>query len=271
MLEAKMEQQLRERFNPEDSMLRRQQLRMLDILLHIDKVCSEHDIKYWLSSGTLLGAVRHGGFIPWDDDLDVEMLRKDYDRFIEVFEDSEEFVLQTRKTDRYFLLPFAKVRDRYSLLDEMGNNLNYNYKGLFVDIFCLEESPRFAYVGYGVAMHLILRLQRGNSGGFARAVTTLNKRLFYGSVSLLSPVLRLLPHKQLNHIYGCGPRWRCRYIDNILPLSSVVFEGHTFPAPRDTDAYLRHMFGDYGVLPNLDKLPIHNAQCTFLQPENKTE
>ena len=266
-----MEQQLRERFNPEDSMLRRQQLRMLDILLHIDKVCSEHDIKYWLSSGTLLGAVRHGGFIPWDDDLDVEMLRKDYDRFIEVFEDSEEFVLQTRKTDRYFLLPFAKVRDRYSLLDEMGNNLNYKHKGLFVDIFCLEESPRFAYVGYGVAMHLMLQLQRGRSGVVARAMTTLNKRMFYGSVYLLRPLLRLLPCKRLNHLYGCGPRWRCRHIESIMPLSSVEFEGHTLPAPRDTDAYLRHMFGDYGVLPNLDKLPIHNAQCTFLQPENKTE
>ena len=73
MIDAKVQSQLRERFNPDGSMLRRQQLRMLEILLHIDRVCAEHNIKYWLSSGTLLGAMRHGGFIPWDDDLDIEM------------------------------------------------------------------------------------------------------------------------------------------------------------------------------------------------------
>ena len=264
MLDADLQAQLRERFNPEGSMLRLQQRRMLDILLHINGVCSKYGIKYWLSSGTLLGAVRHGGFIPWDDDLDIEMLREDFCKFIEVFEDSDEFVLQTRKTDRYYMLPFAKVRDRYSLLDEMGNNLNYKHKGLFVDIFCLEESPRFAYVGYGVAMHLMLQLQRGRSGGFVRAMTTLNKRLFYGSVYLLRPLLRLLPCKRLNHLYGCGPRWRCRHIESIMPLSSVEFEGHTLPAPHDTDAYLSQMFGDYMALPNLNKLKIHNAHCTCL-------
>ena len=77
MIDATIQQQLRERFNPEGSMLRKQQQRMLEILLHIDEVCTEHNIKYWLSSGTLLGAVRHGGFIPWDDDLDIEMLKED--------------------------------------------------------------------------------------------------------------------------------------------------------------------------------------------------
>ena len=74
MIDKKLQQDLRERFSPEGSMLRKQQLRMLEILLYIDKVCKEHGIRYWLSSGTLLGAVRHGGFIPWDDDLDVEMM-----------------------------------------------------------------------------------------------------------------------------------------------------------------------------------------------------
>ena len=71
MIDQEIQAKLREKFNPDGSMLRKQQLRMLEILLYIDKVCKENNINYWLSSGTLLGAVRHGGFIPWDDDLDI--------------------------------------------------------------------------------------------------------------------------------------------------------------------------------------------------------
>ena len=68
-----------QKFNPEGSLLRRQQLRMLEILLEVDKICKKHDISYWLSSGTLIGALRHDGFIPWDDDLDIAILCKDLD------------------------------------------------------------------------------------------------------------------------------------------------------------------------------------------------
>ena len=76
--------ELRQRYNPDGSLLRRQQLRMLDILVEVDRICKKHHIEYWLSSGTLIGALRHNGFIPWDDDLDIEMMRKDYLRLLEV-------------------------------------------------------------------------------------------------------------------------------------------------------------------------------------------
>ena len=78
------QQMLRERFNPEGSPIRRQQLRMLDMLVAIDEICRRHDIQYWLSSGTLIGAIRHDGFIPWDDDLDIEMMRGDYLRLLKL-------------------------------------------------------------------------------------------------------------------------------------------------------------------------------------------
>lgn len=264
MISPDLQHKLRERFNPEGSMLRQEQLRMLDILLHVDSVCKEHNIRYWLSSGTLLGAVRHGGFIPWDDDLDIEMLKEDYDRFLKVFADTDDYVLQTRYNDKYYLLPFAKVRDRHSLLDELGNNSRYKHRGLFVDIFCLEPSPRFAYVAFGVVLHALLRLQKRHSGKLMMALINVAKSLFYGSVALLRPILRLLPHKSLNHLYGCGPRWRCRHLDDIMPLSTISFEGHEFPAPKNTDAYLRQMFGEYDTLPNLEHLRTHIAECRFL-------
>ena len=98
------------RFNPEGSVLRLHQMKMLRILEFVDRVCRKHGIRYWLSSGTLLGAARHGGFIPWDDDLDIEMLYRDYKRLMEVlpFELPSNLVLQTMHTDSNYVAPYAK-------------------------------------------------------------------------------------------------------------------------------------------------------------------
>ena len=72
------------KYNPEGSILRRAQLRELEILIEVDKICRKHNIEYFLDWGTLLGAVRHGGFIPWDDDIDISVRRKDYSRLCKV-------------------------------------------------------------------------------------------------------------------------------------------------------------------------------------------
>lgn len=100
-----MDSELRKRFNPDGSLLRRQQLRMLELLEVIDVICRKHQIPYWLSSGTLIGAARHKGFIPWDDDLDIEMLRSDYLRLLKVLpqELPDNLALQTNETDPNYI------------------------------------------------------------------------------------------------------------------------------------------------------------------------
>ena len=81
MIDYTTQLKLRQQFNPDGSPLRQLQIRLLDLLRFFDDFCNEHGIKYWLSSGTCLGAIRHGGFIPWDDDVDVEMLDEDYQNY----------------------------------------------------------------------------------------------------------------------------------------------------------------------------------------------
>lgn len=143
MIDPKLQTELREKFNPDGSNLRNAQLRMLNILKYVDYVCKQNDIPYWLSSGTCLGAVRHGGFIPWDDDVDIEMLEEDYDRLITILENqkSDEFALQTHKLDKNFHYDFAKVRDKNSLIEEVSEiDKQYKYRGYFIDIFPLIPS-----------------------------------------------------------------------------------------------------------------------------------
>ena len=122
-------QALRQRFNPDGSQLRRQQLRMLELLLEMDRICKKHKIRYWLIGGTLLGAARHHGFIPWDDDMDVQMLREDYLRLLDVMpkELPDTMALQCRQTDSNYFFQYAKLRDRRqtSCVDAKAVNTNY--------------------------------------------------------------------------------------------------------------------------------------------------
>ena len=101
MIDIIMSKELKYKYNPEGSILRKQQMVMLHILENVAKICDDNNIDYWLSSGTLLGAYRHGGFIPWDDDLDIMILRKDLKRFREVMIKSlpADMVLQDHSTD----------------------------------------------------------------------------------------------------------------------------------------------------------------------------
>ena len=146
MLDSDLQLELRARFNPDGSELRRIQLRQLEILKYVDGICKKNGIPYWLSSGTLLGAVRHGGFIPWDDDVDIEMLKEDFNKLCHILEHSvsDDYVLQTHNTDPEYFAPYAKLRDIHSFINEINSNdIWYKYKGLYIDIFAIERSNSY--------------------------------------------------------------------------------------------------------------------------------
>lgn len=127
--------------------LRACQLRQLEILKEIDRICQKHHIEYWLDGGSLLGAVRHQGFIPWDDDIDIAMSVEDERRFEEVApkELPPHLFLQSPRTDPGSNEPIVKIRDLNSLYIEPGDSFALPYaKGIFVDIFPMEDYPNIS-------------------------------------------------------------------------------------------------------------------------------
>ena len=131
-------------YNGEGTTLRRIQLRLVDILVEIDKICRKHDINYWIDFGSLLGAVRHGGFIPWDDDIDVAMPTDDMHRFLEIApKELPDFLfLQTRETEPNFRRTLRRVRDNNSLFITKNEDFTKEYhKGLYIDLFEVVPYP----------------------------------------------------------------------------------------------------------------------------------
>ena len=262
-------EELRKRFNSEGSLLRRQQIRMLEILVEVDKICKKHNIRYWLSSGTLIGAMRHNGFIPWDDDLDIEMMRTDYLRLMEVLptELPEWLALQNDETDPNYFFFYAKVRDRRSRMLEQNNyDRLWKEQGIYIDIFPMEQHPIWLHkltektVGH---MYKIWRTSTDDTKAIRQV-----KRIFDFNNRWLFPFFRsILPlftfHSSLV-TSGMGiPFHNRRYLDEIFPLTTHVFEGHEFPVPYHADAHLRHLYGDYMQLPDLNKIAIHVGKLEF--------
>lgn len=253
MIDFELQAQLRAKYNPDDSTLRKAQLQMLDILKCIDKICRKHNIHYWLSSGTLLGAVRHGGFIPWDDDLDIEMLKEDYDKLLSILKTElpSEFILQNSSTEKDYPFLFSKIRNKKTIIKE---SFIYKLKneGLYIDIFSLEKSFDPLFRISAILYHnLCFKLYK------FRYIFYFNR---YILTTIIFPLFRIISkfHKTdtLHHTYGIG-FLKARKKTDIFPLSMIKFEDSYFYAPKNSDAYLKRIYGEYMILPK--NIQIHGT------------
>lgn len=258
---------LRQRFNPEGSQLRRQQLRMLELLLEMDRICRKHHIRYWLIAGTLLGAVRHQGFIPWDDDMDVQMLREDYLRLLEVLpkELPDTMAIQCRQTDPNYFFQYAKLRDRRSVLDENnGYDKIFKERGIYVDIFPVDKHPvwmqKLSMMTIGHSYKILKRANLSQKQKIKKVLrlVKLNERFIY-------PLLRGLSHVTGGVLLDAlgVPYVVPRYIEDLLPLTELSFEGHLMPVPCHYDKVLRDQYGDYMQLPDISKVNLHVSKLVF--------
>lgn len=266
MIKQELQDKLRKEFNPDGSSLRNVQLQMLDMLIEIDKFCSKHNIQYWLCGGTLLGAIRHGGFIPWDDDVDIDMTEEEFRKFEDVvqkygFESKLNLVLQTHKTDPMYFADHAKVRNEdWPIKDIYGQDRGYKYKGLFIDIFHLRRSCYFLNKFFSYSGKILDKLCLMPNCLGLRAIV-LNTYNFVMNGIVISPIAKIADKCCRNYYDWIGSRWNpsARKPEELFPLKKVLFEGSYFWAPANSEAYLTRMYGDYMKLPKLDNLKKHTV------------
>lgn len=259
------------------------QLIELDILVKISELCDAYHIEWWLDSGTCLGAVRHGGFIPWDDDIDIGMMRPDYDRFCKIALAGglpEGYSLHTSNNTPGYAAMFAKVYKDGTTFENQESREAKSNMGIFVDVFpydYLYEDSRMR----AKQMKLALRAQRGSYLYHSSSINVPHKGLLgiveKASCRLLHIIERVWnsdassyqsrfdqaipdPRKGRTSDEVISLAWP--YINSVkfadvVPTTQQEFEGRLFPVPGNTEKYLTAMYGDWRKIPSPEERHTH--------------
>lgn len=242
----------------------------------LKRICEKHRIKYFMIAGTLLGAVRHKGFIPWDDDMDFGMLRPDFEKFLEICSkelNTKKFYLQTDRNDKYYTFNFAKLRlNGTRVLEEFSSKINTN-QGLYIDIFPIDV----------VSDNLVKATIQYKSFWFFRNLLWIKcgygeeerkKQLSYKFAKIISipfsiRFLKYMKQKIIARYQNENSRFVVTSDGTyglkketlksvwVLNLENYKFEDREYPGIYNYDEYLSHMYGDYMKIPPKDKQNHH--------------
>ena len=265
---------------------------MVDLLVAVKEFCAENHITFFLDSGTLLGAIRHKGFIPWDDDMDICMPRPDYDRFTKLVREKPIKGYITVMTPEEGLFPFSKVVDTRTLLIEYPDTLR-SEMGVYLDLFPKDGLPsdlkKAAKICKKARRYTMMYWFNKYSVRVWKKKGNLPKKII---ASLASPFVKdsLYPLKKCLKLATKTGFENAEYIativaggmHNCVPKSDfassvpVTFEGHEMPAPVGYDRYMRTLYshinnGDYMKLPKEEQKITHNTEVYWKEGKEPCE
>ena len=265
-------EELRKHYNPDGSLLRELQLRLLDMLLYFDDVCKKLNIDYYLDGGSCLGAVRHRGFIPWDDDMDIVVDSKDYKRLCNYLIENPHprYILHNRKTDHNYYVGWARLRDKYSESSYEGNSTFtanqekiFKYTGVMIDLFPYSDHvlPWLHKPLHWIQNHI-------NRQYFVGKHKWIADLIYYLLFDILKPIANFLGNlfsnkKYYAHDYLSHNTYYRFKKDMLFPLKTIEFEKHKFKVPKDTDYFLTQLYGNYMNLPDKESRNHHNYVFTL--------
>jgi lipopolysaccharide cholinephosphotransferase len=254
------------------SLLKELQQAELGILLDVQAICKRNDITFYLAFGSLIGAVRHGGFIPWDDDIDIIMFRDHFERFLDVAEKEldKKYGIEYFSTTSAHWNFHAKVRllgeCKFKFSDDKYSDLE-GYNGPFIDIFIWDYFPekksfqQFIYSWIAVILHIMVvsKNTKDQPRPFLKRllIKSLNLILKPISNNTLGKIIIRICKKWHNstrnyvcpYCNGLNSRWQICPISKFGEPQYINFEGYNLPIPHDYDYILKLLYGDYMKLP----------------------
>ena len=255
----------------------------IDILAEIDRICNAHGLQYFLAGGALIGAIRHNGFIPWDDDIDICMLREDFDKFMKYAKNElgTRFSLQDGISEPKYFDTIVRVRDNNSTgiirrdLDHKCNN------GVFVEIYPLDfvNDDTQKYKKQEKVIHLYRALLHLNAYGLEKNATSKDKVLYIFSkvlfkfcsprrvYEMMQDCCRKYTHADGQFVDELMTKYNCRYrYEDVSNTEYHIFENRQFRIPVGYDHCLRTTYGDYMKLPPENERLQHHNRVVYYNP-----
>lgn len=239
----------------------------LNILDYVVNICNENNLTYFLAGGTLLGAIRHKGFIPWDDDIDISMPRPDYEKLISILsKDQSKYRVITKDLFEDYYLFFAKVVDKDTYAYEKNTPLHTQKMGVFIDIFPMDglgndENSSINHlknVLYNYSTYKVKKYPITYYNNFLVAILRKIKYFFTSYSKIYNNDKKLVNRYDFYNSAYVASTYGAKGIDEIVPrkiydkIIKVQFESRFYNAPEGYNLYLEKMYGDYMKLPSLE-------------------
>ena len=257
--------------------LRKMQLLQLDMITELDRVCRAHDIKYCISYGTMIGAIRHKGYIPWDDDADISMLREEYEKFKLVSHElnSDICYFQDHTTDPEYRWGYGKLRRTGTTFVRLGQEHLRCKTGVFIDIFPLDDVPSgfLARHLHTLQCNLLRKTLWSEVGKYSakglerwcyKLLSHIPPETVFAKLEKMSSVSK---NSSPNHVRTLTfPLFRKHDLKKewLLNRAEYEFEGHLFFGPADFDAYLESQYGDYMTPPPENEREQHAPVSSYI-------